>query len=96
LYPFVEEHRQKIITKYARFIKLPHFRKDGAKVNSLQEMEIGDIMTNFRDNLNFDKPLKNFVRNLWVIRKNLAHLDVVNVKQLAERDLDWDYEGYSG
>lgn len=96
LYPFVEEHRQKIITKYARLIKLPHTRKDGIKISSLQEMEIGDIKVNLYSNLQFHKKLKNFVRNLWIIRKDLAHLNVVSAKQLAERDLEWDYDGYTG
>jgi len=95
LYPFVEEHRQKIITKYTRLIKLPHTRRDGSKVGSLPEMEIGDIKVNLDQNRREYKHrmLKDFIRNLWVIRKTLAHLDVVPAKYLTERDMDWDYAG---
>lgn len=99
LYPFVEEHRQKILCRYERFIKLPHTRKDGKDgrvvktIALLQDMEIGDIMINFRHHLKYHKPLKNFVRNLWEIRRKLAHLNVVPAKYLTERDMDWDYAG---
>lgn len=96
LYPFVEEHRQSILAKYGRLIKLPHTRRDGTEVSSLQEMEIGDIKVNLDQNTRSHRKLKNFIRNLWKIRKDLAHLDVVPAKHLAERDLSWDYEGYSG
>jgi len=91
LYPFVEECRQNILDQYASFIKLPHTRKYGEKVESLQEMEIGDIKVNLDQNLQQHRRLKNFIRNLWKIRKALAHQDVVPPRNLAERDMDWDY-----
>ncbi len=43
LFPVIERERQRLLRTYRSFWRLPHSRPDGSRVNTLEELEIGDL-----------------------------------------------------
>ena len=91
LYPYVEEHRLQILKSYRSRISLPHFRPPDKTIHELSELEIGDIYANLRGKGRVDSKFHNFVKNIWMLRRDLAHLNRVDPELLSTRKITWTY-----
>ena len=77
LLPLVEGERQRLLDAYRTLWRLPHLRKDGKQIESLEDLEIGDMATQVRS-IGLPNPERPRLRWLLRVRNALAHNEVVS------------------
>lgn len=82
LLPLVESERRRQIDAYPKHWQLPHQRKDGKEIRSLENLEIGDMATQARS---AGVPERERKRLEWLrrVRNALAHNEVVSWETLT-------------
>ena len=77
LLPLVEGERRRLLNAYRTLWRLPHLRKDGKKIVSLENLEIGDLATQ-AGSIGVPKPERQCLRWLLRVRNALAHNEAVS------------------
>ena len=77
LLPLVERERQCLLNAHRALWRLPHTRRDGTQIQSLKDLEIGDmaVQARFRGPLEVERQRLNWLRR---VRNQLAHNEVVS------------------
>jgi hypothetical protein len=92
LFPFVEEQCLRIIQRHVNYLRVPHVRKDMSVLNEVLDFEIVDVDYQFQENAAVPRPLREYVRKLWLMRNKLAHRTCLDPAMLVPQVLDFDVD----
>ena len=82
LLPLVESERRRQLDAYRALWRLPHLRKDGKEIVTLENLEIGDMAAQ-AGSVGVPKPERQRLGWLRRVRNALAHNEVVSWQTLT-------------
>jgi hypothetical protein len=77
LLPYIEEQRQILLDRYARYLTAPFVTNQGILIEDIRDLEIGMIQFQLKDCTDIPAESKALITNLKKARNSLSHLEPI-------------------